>query len=96
MNNAGTWFLKGAWIELGIEQALVEVIEDACQRYQANMPQSPLRVQTHSREVLVRKNETLAFMPLFEDMTRLEHLGTYDDAGLGWLIQQFPLRLLQV
>jgi hypothetical protein len=27
MNNAGTWFLKGAWIELGVEQALVNVIE---------------------------------------------------------------------
>jgi len=62
MNNAGTWFLKGAWIELGIEQALVEVIEEACRNSQVNRPESRLRVLTHSREVLVRKNETLAFM----------------------------------
>ena len=41
---------------------------------------------THSREVLVRKNETLAFMPLFENIARLEHLDTYD-AGLGGLIE---------
>jgi hypothetical protein len=87
MNNAGTWFLKGAWIELGIEQALVEVIEDACQRYQADTTESPLRVLTHSREVLIRKNETLAFLPLFEEMTRLPHLDTYDDDGLSWLTE---------
>jgi hypothetical protein len=65
MNNAGTWFLKGAWIELGIEQALVNVIETACRRYSTESA-LPLRVLTHTREVLVRKNETWAFMPLFE------------------------------
>jgi len=36
---------------------------------------------------LVRKNETLVFLPLFEHMTRLTHLDTYDDAGLGWLTE---------
>jgi TusA-related sulfurtransferase len=86
MNNAGTWWLKGAWLELGIERALVDVIEAAVQRYQAEAG-SPLRMLTHSREVLVRKNETLAFLPLFEDMTRLIHLDTYDDEGLGWLVE---------
>jgi hypothetical protein len=85
MNNAGTWWLKGAWIELEIEQALVDVIEAACQRHRAESD-VPLRVLTHSREVLVRKNETLAFLPLFEEMTRLIHLDTYDDDGLGWLV----------
>jgi hypothetical protein len=86
MNNAGTWFLKEAWIELGIEQALVDVIETACRRYLTESA-LPLRVLTHTREVLVRKNETLAFMPLFEDMTRLTHLDTYGDAGLSWLTE---------
>ena len=86
MNNAGTWFLKGAWIELGLEQALVDVIEAACQRYRAES-ESPLRVLTHTREVLVRKNEMLAFLPLFEEMTRLIHLDTYDDDGLSWLTE---------
>lgn len=86
MNNAGTWWLKGAWIELGIEQALVDVIEAACQRHPAESGVR-LRVLTHAREVLVRKNETLAFLPLFEEMTRLIHLDTYDDAGLGWLVE---------
>jgi len=85
MNNAGTWWLKGAWIELEIEQALVDVIEAACQCHRAESD-VPLRVLTHSREVLVRKNETLAFLPLFEEMTRLIHLDTYDDDGLGWLV----------
>jgi hypothetical protein len=33
MNNAGTWWLKGAWIELGLDQAVLDVIEAACQRY---------------------------------------------------------------
>jgi hypothetical protein len=86
MSNAGTWWLKGAWIELGIEQALVDVIEAACQRYHAES-ESSLRVLTHSRAVLVRKNETLAFMPLFEEMTRLAHLDTCDDDGLNWLTE---------
>ncbi len=86
MNNAGTWWLKGVWIELGIEQALVRVIEAAGQRYGAEVS-VPLRVLTHRREVLVRKNETLAFLPLFERMTRPCHLDTYDDAGLGWLTE---------
>jgi hypothetical protein len=87
MNNAGTWFLKGAWIELGIEKAPVEVIEEACRHSQDHAPEAPLRVLIHSREVLVRKNETLAFMPLFENMTRLTHLDTYDDDGLSWLTE---------
>ena len=86
MNNAGTWWLKGAWIELGIEQAIVQVIQRACQRYQA-VSHVPLRVLTHTREVLVRKNETLAFLPLFENMTRPIHLDTYADAGLNWLTE---------
>jgi hypothetical protein len=86
MNNAGTWWLKGAWIELGIEQALVDVIEAACQRHQAESSVA-LRVLTHARDVVVRKNETLAFLPLFEEMTRLIHLDTYDDDGLGWLVE---------
>jgi hypothetical protein len=86
MNNAGTWWLKGAWIELGIEQALVDVIETACQRHRAGSGVA-LRVLTHSQDVLVRKNETLAFMPLFENMTRLPHLNTYTDDGLNWLTE---------
>jgi hypothetical protein len=86
MNNAGTWFLKGAWIELGLEQALVDVIEAACQRYRVES-RVPLRVLTHTREVLVRKNEMLAFLPLFEEMTHLIHLDTYDDDGLSWLTE---------
>jgi hypothetical protein len=86
MNNAGTWWLKGAWIELGLERAILEVIEAACRRYRAKS--GPLlRVPTHTRRILVRKTETLAFMPLFENMMRLAHLDTYDDAGLNWLTE---------
>jgi hypothetical protein len=86
MCDAGTWWIKGAWIELGIEAALVKVIEGARQHY-ASPSNSPLRLLTHSTEVLVRKNETLAFLPLFEAMTRPTHLDTYDDAGLGLLTE---------
>jgi len=86
MNNAGTWWLKGAWIELGLEQGLLHVIEAARQRYDAESG-PPLRVLTHAQAVLVRKNETLVFMPLFENMTRLIHLDTYEDDGLGWLTE---------
>ncbi|MFQ5344195.1 MAG: hypothetical protein ACE5F6_21845, partial [Anaerolineae bacterium] len=54
MNNAGTWWLKGAWIELGLEQAFLDVVEAACQRYGAGSS-PPLRVLTHAQAVLVRK-----------------------------------------
>jgi hypothetical protein len=86
MNNAGTWWLKGAWIELGLEQAVLNVIGVACQRYCTDSG-PPLRVLTHTEKVLARKNETLVFLPLFETMTRLTHLDTYDDDGLGWLTE---------
>jgi hypothetical protein len=86
MNNAGTWWLKGAWIELGLEQAVLDVVEAGRCRYRAESDLS-LRVLKHTQEVLVRKNETLVFMPLFENMTRLTHLDTYEDDGLGWLTE---------
>ncbi len=87
MNDAGTWWLKGAWLEMGLGTALLTVIEAACQHYDAQADQPPLRVWTHSRQTLVRKNETLAFLPLFENMTRPCHLDSYDDDGLGWLTE---------
>ena len=85
MTDAGTWWLKGAWLDLGIGIALLKVIETARHEYQAQVEAPPLRILTHLREVLVRKNETLAFLPLFENMTRPRHLDSYDDDGLGWL-----------
>lgn len=87
MNDAGTWWLKGAWLELGIGPAVVDVIEHAAARYGAHRDALPLRALTHSRRVLARKLETLAFLPLFEQMTRPCHLDHYDDAGLGWLTE---------
>ena len=87
MNDAGTWWLKGAWLDLGIGTALLTVIETARQRYRTQVNAPSLRIVTHSREVLVRKNETLAFLPLFENMTRPRHLDSYDDDGLGWLTE---------
>jgi hypothetical protein len=86
MNNAGTWWLKGAWIELGLEQVVLDIIEAGRCRYRAESALS-LRVLKHTQEILVRKNETLVFMPLFENMTRLIHLDTYEDDGLGWLTE---------
>jgi len=44
-------------------------------------------VLTHSQKILVRKDETLAFIPLFENMTRPAHLDTYNDDGLNWLTE---------
>jgi hypothetical protein len=87
MNDAGTWWLKGAWLELGLGATLLRVIETACQRYAVQVEAPPLRVLSHLQETLVRKNETLAFLPLFENMTRPCHLDSYDDTGLGWLTE---------
>jgi hypothetical protein len=87
MNNAGTWWLKGAWLELGVAAAWLQVIQQGCRTYRARAGK-PLRVLTHATEVLVRKTETLAFLPLFEQMTRLGHLDTYTDAGLNLLVER--------
>lgn len=87
MNDAGTWWLKGAWLELGLGAALLTVLETACQRYRTQRGAPALRVLSHWQATLVRKNETLAFLPLFENMTRPCHLDSYDDDGLGCLTE---------
>lgn len=87
MNDAGTWWLKGTWLELGLGTALLTVIKAACQRYRIQGAAPVLRILSHSSETLVRKNETLVFLPLFEQMTRPCHLNSYDDDGLGWLVE---------
>ena len=50
------------------------------------MPRRKIKL-THSPEVLVRKTETLAFLPLFENMTRPCHLDSYTDSGLNRLCE---------
>jgi hypothetical protein len=87
MNAAGAWWLKGAWLDLGLGLALVSVIETARPRYRARTAVPSLRIGTHSREALVRKNETLVFQPVFANMTRPCHLDRYEDDGLGWLTE---------
>jgi hypothetical protein len=87
MSDAGTWWLKGAWLEIGIGVDLLTVIETACRYHRTQVDAPPLRILTHQREVLVRKNETLAFLPLFENMTRPCHLDSYDDDGLSGLTE---------
>lgn len=91
MNDAGTWWLKGAWLEMGLGATLLTVIETVCQPYRTQVNGPPLRIVTHSQETLVRKNETLTFLPLFERMTRPCHLDSYDDDGLGRLTEASPV-----
>ena len=87
MTDAGTWWLKAAWLELGLGAAFRSVTERACRRYRTRTQAPPLRILTHSRAVLVRKTETRAFLPLFENMTRPRHLDSYDEDGLSRLTQ---------
>jgi hypothetical protein len=87
MNDAGTWWLKGAWLDLGLGIALLSVIETACLRYRTQVNAPSLRIVTHPPKVLVRKNETLAFQLLFANMTRPCHRDSYDDEGLSWLTE---------
>ena len=89
MTDAGTWWLKGAWLDMGLGAALVSVIETVCRRYRTQRDAPPLRILTHARTGLIRKNETLAFLPLFEtrSVTRPYHLDSYDDDGLNRLCE---------
>jgi hypothetical protein len=87
MSAAGCWWLKGAWLELGLGTAVLQVIARAARSYHSRADAQPLRILTHARERLVRKSETLAFLPLFGQMTRPRHLDYYDADGLNRLTE---------
>lgn len=78
------FWLKGAFIQLGIDLALLEVVQTLGVNGKPNATQD-LRLR-HSRAVpLIAKQHTLAFLSFFEPLRRPCHLDGYNDADLGLL-----------
>ena len=84
MSSAGLFWLKGAFIRLGIDQALLQVWRAWHLTANGNAP--PTLRLWHSRETtLIAKQHTLAFLSFFKQLCRPRHLDAYNDADLGLL-----------
>jgi hypothetical protein len=78
------FWLKGAFIQLGVDQALLDVVQTLGWSAKPNSAQD-LRLW-HSRAApLVAKQHTLAFLSFFKQLRRPCHLDGYNDADLGLL-----------
>lgn len=84
MSSAGLFWLKGAFLELGLDARLIEVIQNSYQR-QAGLDQSEWCMHHNSAAVISQYNQTLAFYPFFKDMQRPIHLSSYNNDDLGLL-----------
>jgi hypothetical protein len=81
---AGLFWLKGAFVELGLDEVLVEVIQSSYQS-QVGPEQSEWCLQHSSVSVISQYNQTLMFYPFFKDMRRPIHLTSYNNDDLGIL-----------
>jgi hypothetical protein len=76
------FWLKGAFIQLGVDQALLEVV----QTLSSKPTSAPDLRLWHSRAApLIAKQHTLAFLSFFKQLRRPCHLDGYNDADLGLL-----------
>jgi hypothetical protein len=74
MHCAGLFFLKGASLELGFQQFLLQVVRQRSQCYlEESRPSLPI-LRSRDRTILAR-NETLTYYFLFKGMRRPIHLG---------------------
>jgi hypothetical protein len=78
------FWLKGAFIQLGIDQALLEVWRAWRLTAGADAPQTVRLWQSHET-TLIAKQHTLAFLSFFKQLRRPRHLDGYNDADLGVL-----------
>lgn len=84
LSSAGLFWLKGAFIQLGIDQALLTVLQALDSQRTPGVPQT-LRLW-HSREAnLIAKQHTLAFLSFYKQLRRPRHLDGYNDIDLGLL-----------
>jgi hypothetical protein len=84
LNSAGLFWLKGAFIQLGLDQALLDVWQTWRRTPGADGPET--RRLWQSRETtLIAKQHTLAFLSFFKQLRRPRHLDGYNDADLGLL-----------
>ncbi len=80
---AGCWFLKGADSDMEGIKTITEIILNKREEYLQKKPW--LRILHSGYETIVRKNETLLYLPIF-GMERPYHLDKYHKRGLGLLV----------
>ncbi len=78
------FWLKGAFIQLGVDQALLEVWQSWRLTASANAPPT-FRLWQSRETTLIAKQHTLAFLSFFKQLRRPRHLDGYNDADLGLL-----------
>jgi hypothetical protein len=84
LSSAGLFWLKGAFIQLGIDQALLSVWRTGCRTVGADAPQT-VRLWQSRETTLIAKQHTLAFLSFFKQLCRPRHLDGYNDGDLGVL-----------
>jgi hypothetical protein len=84
VSGAGLFWLKGAFIQLGVDQALVEVLRSLGSTRTTNAAKDSRRGHAQTSH-LITKQHTLAFLPFFKQLRRPRHLDGYNDADLGIL-----------
>jgi hypothetical protein len=76
------FWLKGAFIQLGIDSALLEVWHAWRRTAGADAPPT-VRLRQSQETTLIAKQHTLAFLSFFKQVRRPRHLDGYNDADLG-------------
>jgi hypothetical protein len=78
------FWLKGAFIQLGVDQALLDVVQTLGVSANPDAAQD-LRLWHGRAAPLIAKQHTLAFLSFFKQLRRPCHLDGYNDADLGLL-----------
>lgn len=82
---AGSWFLKGADSDMEGIKTITEIILEKRKEYLERDRMSGIRSLHSYCETIIRKNETLLYLPIF-GMERPYHLDKYHKRGLGLLV----------
>ena len=86
IDHAGSFFLKGICLKMGIIDTLLFTVMDSIQALQKSQPSENLSIFERSSPVIGAKLESLLYMPLF-GMERIWHFKTvYPREGLGFLV----------
>ncbi|MBU4444397.1 hypothetical protein KJ656_04855, partial [bacterium] len=86
IDHAGSFFLRGICLKMGIIDTLTSTVMNRIQELKKNQPLENLSILQRSAPVIQAKIESLLYMPLFR-MQRIWHFKTvYPREGLGFLM----------
>lgn len=86
IDHAGSFFLRGVCLKMGITDTITSTVMNRIQTFKKSHPGGNLSILQRSYSVIQAKLETLLYMPLFR-MQRIWHFKrVYPREGLGFLI----------